>query len=80
MGLVEIAEEEEKHEQEMISMLEEERLQYSGSIVLGMSDALIELTDALAGLTFALKDMDLVALAGLVTGLRLYGRIGVSVI
>ena len=34
-----------------------------------MSDALIELTGALAGLTFALKDLNLVALAGLVTGI-----------
>ena len=78
LGLVEIAEEEEKHEQEMISMLEEERLQYSGSIVLGMSDALIELTGALAGLTFALKDMDLVALAGLVTGIAAAFSMGAS--
>ncbi|MAK88937.1 MAG: rubrerythrin family protein [Euryarchaeota archaeon] len=78
LGLVEIAEEEEGHENEMISMLDEERLQYSGSIVLGMSDALIELTGALAGLTFALKDMDLVALAGLVTGIAAAFSMGAS--
>ena len=78
LGLVEIANEEEEHEQKMISMLEEERLRYSGSIVLGMSDALIELTGALAGLTFALKDMDLVALAGLVTGIAAAFSMGAS--
>ena len=78
LGLVEIADEEEEHEQKMISMLEEERLRYSGSIVLGMSDALIELTGALAGLTFALKDMDLVALAGLVTGIAAAFSMGAS--
>jgi len=78
LGLVEIADEEEEHEQKMISMLEEERLRYSGSIVLGMSDALIELTGALAGLTFALKDMDLIALAGLVTGIAAAFSMGAS--
>ena len=36
---------------------------YYGSIVLGISDALIEMTGVLAGLTFALKDMKLVALS-----------------
>ena len=40
-----------------------------GSIVLGISDALIEMTGVLAGLTFALKDLKLVALSGLVTGI-----------
>ena len=44
LGLYEIAEEEEAHEQNMIGMLDEERLRYSGSVVLGMSDALVELT------------------------------------
>ena len=43
-----------------------------------MSDALIELTGALAGLTFALKDMDLVALAGLVTGIAAAFSMGAS--
>ena len=78
LGLNEIAEEEEVHEENMISMLDEERLRYSGSIVLGMSDALIELTGALAGLTFALKDLDLVALAGLVTGIAAAFSMGAS--
>ncbi|HHL39382.1 MAG TPA: rubrerythrin family protein [Deltaproteobacteria bacterium] len=60
---------EERHEQEVIALLDEERLRYIGSIVLGLSDALVELTGALAGLTFALQDTRLTALAGLVTGL-----------
>lgn len=78
LGLIEIADEEEEHEENMISMLDEERLHYSGSIVLGMSDALIELTGALAGLTFALRDMNLVALAGLVTGIAAAFSMGAS--
>lgn len=58
-----------RHEQELIGMLDEERLKFVGSMVLGMNDALVELTGALAGFTFALRDTRLVALAGLITGI-----------
>ena len=78
LGLHDIAEEEDLHVQSMISMLDEERLRYSGSIVLGLSDALVELTGALAGLTFALQDLNLVALAGLVTGIAAAFSMGAS--
>ena len=78
LGLHDIAEEEDLHVQSMISMLDEERLRYSGSIVLGLSDALVELTGALAGLTFALRDLNLVALAGLVTGIAAAFSMGAS--
>ena len=62
-------EDEHRHEAELIAMVEEKRLDYMGSIVLGLNDALVELTGALAGLSFALRDTQLVALAGLVTGI-----------
>ena len=78
LGLDDIAEEEEAHEENMIGMLDEERLRYSGSVVLGMSDALVELTGALAGLTFALQSLNLVALAGLVTGIAAAFSMGAS--
>ena len=61
--------EEEQHEQELLGMLEEERLEYVGSMVLGLNDALVELTGALAGLTFAFRDTRLIALSGLITGI-----------
>jgi len=64
-----IAREENEHEQALISLLDEERLRYIGSIVLGLNDALVELTGALAGLTLALRDTKLVALTGSVTGI-----------
>ena len=51
---------------------------YYGSIVLGISDALIEITGVLAGLTFALKDLKLVALSGLVTGIAASLSMGAS--
>ena len=64
-----IADEEEEHEHSLIAMLDEERLQYVGSMVLGLNDALVELTGTIAGLSFALQNTKLVALSGLVTGI-----------
>lgn len=64
-----IGEEEEAHEAELLSMIEEERLAYMGSIVLGLNDALVELTGTLAGLTFALRNGPLVAVSGIITGI-----------
>jgi VIT1/CCC1 family predicted Fe2+/Mn2+ transporter len=61
--------EEDTHEAQLINMLDEERLRYAGSIVLGLNDALVELTGALAGLTLALQDVKLIALSGLITGI-----------
>ena len=64
-----IEEDENAHEEALIDMLEEEKLQYASSIVLGLNDALVELTGAIAGLTFALQNPQLVAVAALVTGI-----------
>ena len=61
--------EDDVHEEQLINMLDEERLRYAGSIVLGLNDALVELTGALAGLTLALQDVKLIALSGLITGI-----------
>jgi len=63
-----LIEDEEEHEHALIAVLDEERLQYTGSIVLGLNDALVELTGALAGLTFALQNARLVALTAMITG------------
>lgn len=60
---------EEKHETELLDMLDEDALRYAGSVVLGLNDALVELTGALAGLTFAFQNTKLIALAGLITGI-----------
>jgi len=57
------------HEEALVAMLDEESLRYAGSIVLGLSDALVELTGALAGLTLALQNTSLIALSGLITGI-----------
>ena len=64
-----IREDECRHEHTLVCMLDEERLQYVGSMVLGLNDALVELTGTLAGLTLALQNTRLVALSGLITGI-----------
>ena len=63
-----IIQEEEIHEEKLMGMLDEERLQYVGAMVLGLNDALVELTGTIAGLTFALEHTRIVALAGIITG------------
>jgi VIT1/CCC1 family predicted Fe2+/Mn2+ transporter len=64
-----IVRDEYEHEDALLELLDEERLRYMGSIVLGLSDALVELTGALAGLTLALQNTKLIALTGLITGI-----------
>ena len=64
-----IRSQEEEHEASLLGMLDEELLQYVGSMVLGMNDALVELTGSLAGFTFAMQNTRLVALSGLILGI-----------
>lgn len=73
-----IAQEENEHEEALLEMLDEERLQYTGSIVLGLNDALVELTGALAGLTLALQNTELIALSGSITGIAAALSMGAS--
>ncbi len=75
---VRIGEEEEEHESMLVAMIDEERLRYVGSVVLGLSDALVELTGALAGLTLALQDTRTIGMDGLVTGLAAAMSMGAS--
>jgi len=65
----EIIEAEEKHETELIDMINEERLSYMSSVVLGLNDALVELTGALAGFTLSIQNSRIIALLGLITGI-----------
>ncbi len=59
---------EESHERELIGLIDEDRLKYMGAIVLGLNDALVEFVGMLAGLTFALQNSQIIAVAGLITG------------
>jgi VIT1/CCC1 family predicted Fe2+/Mn2+ transporter len=66
---LDIAREEDEHEKQLIQMIDEEKLNYVGSMIRGLNDALVELTGALAGFTLALRDPRLIAMAGLITGI-----------
>lgn len=64
-----IRKQEEEHEATLLGMLDEEILQYVGSMVLGLNDALVELTGSLAGFTLAMQNTRLIALSGLILGI-----------
>jgi len=63
-----IIKDEEKHEKALIAIIEEEKLGYISSMVLGLNDAIVELTGALAGFTFALQNTKVIGTAGFITG------------
>lgn len=73
-----IVAEEAEHEEQLLGLLDEERLHYVGSVVLGLNDALVELTGALAGLTLAFQNTQLIALSGLITGISASVSMGAS--
>ena len=64
-----ILEDETRHEKLLIDMLHEERIEYISSMVLGISDAIVELTGALAGVSLALQNAKLIGVVGVVTGI-----------
>lgn len=63
-----IQKEELGHENLLIGMIDEDKLKYMGSVVLGLNDALVEFTGALAGFTFALQNSRLIGMVGLIMG------------
>ncbi|MDW8034279.1 MAG: VIT1/CCC1 transporter family protein [Nitrososphaerota archaeon] len=65
----EIMLEEKEHEDTLISMIDEEKIRYMGSLVLGINDVLVELSGALAGLSLTLQNNKLVGITGLITGI-----------
>lgn len=73
-----LIQDESEHESVLLNLIDEERLRYMGSIVLGLNDALVELTGALAGLTLALQNTKLIAMTGLITGIAAALSMGAS--
>jgi VIT1/CCC1 family predicted Fe2+/Mn2+ transporter len=67
-NLQKVLDDEERHEKMLMGILDEERLHYIGDIILGMNDALVELTGALAGYTLAMQNTKTIAMAGMITG------------
>jgi VIT1/CCC1 family predicted Fe2+/Mn2+ transporter len=74
----EILTNEENHEKELIALIDEERLKYIGSVVLGLNDALVEFSGTLAGLTFAIQNTRIIAIAGLIMGVAASLSMGAS--
>lgn len=66
---LEIMKDEQRHEQDLLNLINENFLNYVSSFVLGLNDALVELTGALAGFTLALQNTRLIGIVGLITGI-----------
>ncbi len=64
-----IFEQETHHEIELIDMLHDKKLLYAGAIVLGMNDALVELTGTLSGIALAFDRSIVVGVTGLIMGI-----------
>ena len=60
---------EEQQELKLIKSIKEERVEFTGSIVLGLNDGIIELSGALTGFTFAFRHNATVLLAGFILGI-----------
>jgi VIT1/CCC1 family predicted Fe2+/Mn2+ transporter len=67
-AFMDILRDEEEHELALLELIDEERLSYIGSMVLGLNDGVVELLGTVAGLTFALKSSKLVGLSALIVG------------
>ena len=67
--LKEIIKDEKSHEEALKSILNDEKLLFASSVVLGMNDALVEISGALAGFTLAINDSIKVGTLGLITGI-----------
>ena len=61
--------EEQEHEQLLERGIKDERKLYLGAAVLGLNDALVELTGGLTGLVSSIKDLKLIGFASLVVGI-----------
>ncbi|MFV7790584.1 VIT1/CCC1 transporter family protein [Aliarcobacter lanthieri] len=64
-----IYQQETEHEFALIDMLHDKKLVYAGAIVLGMNDALVELTGTLSGIALAFDISIVVGLTGLIMGI-----------
>lgn len=67
--LEKIVAEEHEHELMLIELINEERLEYVSSMILGLNDGIVELLGTVAGLTLALKESRLVAVTSLIMGI-----------
>ncbi len=64
-----IYEDEKNHEMMLLGMLRDEKLRYAGAVVLGMNDALVELTGTLTGVALAFDNAKYVGITGVIMGI-----------
>ncbi|MGH2810607.1 MAG: VIT1/CCC1 transporter family protein, partial [Actinomycetota bacterium] len=64
-----IIEEEREHERSIGEQFADQRVAYLGAAVLGLNDALVELTGALTGLVSSIADTRLIGFTGLIIGI-----------
>lgn len=63
-----IIEDEEAHEDVLLEMIDEKRLNYTGAVVRGLNDGIVEITGEVAGLTFVFADTRLIGVVAIITG------------
>lgn len=63
-----IVEEEGAHEGVLLQMIDERRLNYTGAVVRGLNDGIVEITGEVAGLTFVFEDTRLIGVVAIITG------------
>ncbi len=73
-----IIHDEKEHEDSLLALIEEDRLKYVSSVILGLNDALVELTATVAGFTLALQNTKLIGMLGLITGIAAAMSMGAS--
>lgn len=66
-----IFKEEHRHENDLISMIDDDRLQHTSEMIRGFNVAVVEMTGVLAGFSFALGNTDVIILAGIITGVAI---------
>ncbi len=67
--LSKVIKDEERHELELINLLSDDKVKYASSIVLGLNDALVELSGSIVGFSFVIEKLKLVGISGLVLGI-----------
>ena len=68
---VKVFKEEHRHENDLITMIDDDRLQHTSEMVRGFNIAVVEMTGALAGFSFALGNTDVIIVAGIITGVAI---------
>ncbi len=70
--------EEQEHEQAILNMINHQVLANVSAVILGLNDAIVEITGALAGLTLALASTRLIGTVTLITGIAGSLSMGIS--